>query len=64
MKGDTLLAFIGGAILGAAAAVLLAPDSGENTRKKIKEGLDKEFDKFKSKIRPENAEGAKNVTNE
>lgn len=65
MKGENLLAFIGGAILGAVAAVLLAPDSGENTRKKIKEGFDKEFEKFKGKMKSEGAESeAKNVTSE
>ena len=30
------LYFIGGALVGAAAALLLAPESGENTRARIK----------------------------
>ena len=34
-------AFIGGAVVGAAAGLLLAPDKGENTRKKIREALEK-----------------------
>ena len=40
--GNSLLCFIAGAMAGAVAAVLLAPDSGENTRAKnrIKKGLD------------------------
>ena len=36
MKPSTLLAFIGGALAGAAIALLYAPDKGENIRKKIK----------------------------
>lgn len=50
MRGDTLLAFIGGAIVGAAAAILFAPDNGAETRKKIKETLDKEYQNIKSKL--------------
>ncbi len=53
MKGDTLLAFIGGAIVGAAAAILFAPDNGTETRKKIKEALDKEYQNLKSKLNQE-----------
>lgn len=53
MKGDTLLAFIGGAIVGAAAAILFAPDSGSETRKKIKETFDKEYQNLKAKINQE-----------
>ncbi len=34
-------AFLGGAIVGAAAALLLAPEKGEDTRAKIKEILRK-----------------------
>jgi gas vesicle protein len=34
--GNSLLCFIAGAVTGAAAAILLAPDSGENTRAKIR----------------------------
>ena len=37
MKCNGIVAFIGGALAGAVAALLLAPDSGENTRRKIKE---------------------------
>lgn len=35
MKNLNLLAFIGGLAIGATAALLLAPDSGVNTRHKI-----------------------------
>lgn len=34
-----LYSFIGGAIVGAVAALLLAPEKGENTRRRIKELL-------------------------
>lgn len=33
--GKCLLVFLGGAAVGAAAGILLAPDKGKNTRKKI-----------------------------
>ncbi len=39
-KTDNLLAFIVGAAIGAVAGVLLAPDSGANTRKKLKSKLE------------------------
>jgi gas vesicle protein len=38
-KTDNLLAFVLGAAIGAVAGVLLAPDSGANTRKKIKKTI-------------------------
>ena len=34
--GKTLLAFLAGAAAGAVAALLVAPDSGERTREKIR----------------------------
>lgn len=36
-----LLAFIGGAAVGAAAGILLAPEKGSDTREKIMEALRK-----------------------
>ncbi len=36
-KGNVILAFTLGALVGAAAAVLFAPASGEETRKRIKD---------------------------
>lgn len=43
-KGNGLAiaaAFIGGAVVGAAAGLLLAPEKGEDTRKKVREALEK-----------------------
>jgi gas vesicle protein len=37
---NTFIAFLAGAACGAAAGILFAPDSGENTRKRIKEAAD------------------------
>ena len=34
--GNSIIAFIAGAAVGAVAALLVAPDSGANTREKIK----------------------------
>lgn len=57
MKADSLFTFLGGALVGAAIAILFAPESGDETRKKIKETIDKEYqglkDKFNSLKNPE-----------
>ncbi len=50
MKCKGLIAFIGGALAGAAAAILLAPDSGENTRRKLKEKAQHEYENLKNKV--------------
>jgi gas vesicle protein len=50
MKCNGIIAFIGGAVVGAAAAVLLAPDSGENTRRKLKEKAQQEYENLKQKV--------------
>ena len=45
-----MLCFIAGAVAGAVTAVLFAPDSGEKTREKIKQGASDAVWKAKSKI--------------
>ncbi|MGN0190730.1 MAG: YtxH domain-containing protein [Candidatus Cryptobacteroides sp.] len=37
MRGNSLFALVAGAAIGVAAGILLAPDKGSETRKKIKE---------------------------
>ena len=49
-RGNTLLAFIAGAVAGAAAALLMAPDSGEKTREKIRNQAEGMTDYAKSRI--------------
>ena len=48
--GKSLLAFIAGAMAGAAVAFLFAPESGEKTRKRIKEKAVGVADAAKEKI--------------
>lgn len=46
MKKDVFYAFLGGALLGGVAALLFAPESGEETRKKISNAAKKEKEKL------------------
>ena len=48
--GNSLLCFIAGAFAGAVAAVFLAPDSGANTRAKIRKSAADMAGKAKGKI--------------
>jgi gas vesicle protein len=48
--GNTLLAVVGGAAIGAALGILFAPDSGDKTRKKIKDGYKDLHKDLKSKL--------------
>lgn len=48
--GKSMLCFVAGAVAGAVAALFLAPDSGENTRDKIKKGASDLKGKAKEKI--------------
>lgn len=50
MKTDNLFTVLGGVLVGAAVAILFAPESGEETRKKIKDTFDKEYQGLKDKI--------------
>ncbi|HIZ87161.1 MAG TPA: YtxH domain-containing protein [Candidatus Coprenecus pullistercoris] len=50
MKTDSLFTFLGGVLVGAAVAILFAPDSGEETRKKIKNTFDKEYQGLKDRL--------------
>ena len=45
-----MLCFIAGAVAGAVTAVLLAPDSGEKTRARIRQGASDAVGMAKSKI--------------
>lgn len=55
----TAVAFVGGALVGATVGLLMAPEKGEDQRKKIKEALDKrgiklskeDFNKFVEDIK-------------
>ena len=38
--GNTILALLTGAAIGAGIGILFAPDKGTNTRRKIREGVD------------------------
>lgn len=50
MKTDNLFTFLGGVLVGAAVAILFAPESGEETRRKIKDTFDKEYQGLKDKL--------------
>ncbi|MCF0166112.1 MAG: YtxH domain-containing protein [Bacteroidales bacterium] len=50
MKTSTFFAFLSGALVGAAAAILYAPQSGEKTRQQLSEGIDKEYQKIKVQL--------------
>lgn len=49
--GSTFLALITGAAIGAAAGLLYAPESGENTRKKLSEDAKRAQDQFNKKYK-------------
>lgn len=48
--GNTLVAILAGAAVGAVAGVLLAPEQGEKTRKKISDGLKSGTDDLNCKM--------------
>ena len=55
--GNSLLCFFAGVAAGAVAALFLAPDSGENTRARIRQGASDVVGKAKGKI----AEGLEDI---
>ncbi len=48
--GNTLIALISGAAIGAVVGILFAPDKGDKTRKKIKDGYKDLEKEMKSKL--------------
>lgn len=49
MKTSHFLTFVGGAIAGAAIALLFAPSKGEDTRRRIREFMEEEAAKLRGK---------------
>ncbi|MCK5220623.1 MAG: YtxH domain-containing protein [Candidatus Aminicenantes bacterium] len=60
---STLLGFLTGAALGAGFALLYAPQSGEDTRKQIKEAADKASDEVKDNYKKIEKTALKNYDN-
>jgi gas vesicle protein len=48
--GNTIVAILTGALVGAGIGILFAPDKGSKTREKIKEGYDDAKDNLKHKF--------------
>ncbi len=51
MKNSCFLAFMGGALIAATAAILFAPEKGEVTRRRIKNKVKNEQDKMMDSIK-------------
>lgn len=50
MKPRTVIAFLAGAAAGAALGLLLAPEKGEESRKKVKKTAEDYIDKVKERL--------------
>lgn len=50
MKSRTVIALLAGAAVGAVVGILLAPDKGEESRKKVKKTAEDCIDKVKEKL--------------
>ena len=50
MKSRTVIALLAGAAVGAVLGLLLAPDKGEESRKKVKKTAEDCIDKVKEKL--------------
>ncbi len=48
--GNTLLALIAGAVIGVGAGILLAPEEGKKTRKRIKNSVNDATNELKKKV--------------
>ena len=48
--GNTILALLTGAAIGAGIGILFAPDKGTNTRRKIREGVDEAKENLNEKF--------------
>ena len=60
MKHQTLVAFLGGVVVGGVVALLLAPESGEKTRRRIGKFVSDEKERL-SDIMDEVSEGYEKV---